>query len=211
VREFVVNLHHRPEVVTDFLGDGSRYGIHVQYSLERELLGTAGAALAAARMLLPGPFVVVYADNLISCDLTRLLHAHDAAHAIVTMAAFFRDDVSTSGAVTLDEGDRVVSFVEKAGHSIPGWVNAGLLSCEEKLLDFIPPTGAVDFGHDVFPALLRSGQKVQGYRMGPPEALRWIDTPEDLARTELEIDALERSAVVVERDSTTSRDDARLR
>jgi NDP-sugar pyrophosphorylase family protein len=116
------------------------------------------------------------------------------------MAVFSRSDASTCGVVTLDESDRVVSFAEKTGRSIPGWVNAGLLSCEGEVLDFIPHTGAVDFGHDVFPALIRSGKKIQGYRMGPDEALRWIDTPNDLARTEAEINALERKESAIRRD-----------
>jgi NDP-sugar pyrophosphorylase family protein len=205
VREFVVNVHHRPEAITGFLRDGSQFDVHVRYSFERELLGTAGAVVAAAPMLLPGPFLVVYADNLIMVDVARLLRLHEAAQAMVTLALFFRRDVSTSGAVTLDQTDRVVSFAEKTGRQIPGWVNAGLLSCDEKLVDFIPRTGTVDFGHDVFPSLIRSGQKIQGYRMGPHEALRWIDTREDLARTEAEIEALEgRAGAIVQ--SWTSED-----
>ena len=43
IREFIVNLHYLPEKITDYFGDGSRFGVSITYSLEPELLGTAGA------------------------------------------------------------------------------------------------------------------------------------------------------------------------
>ena len=47
VVDLVVNLHHYPEVVTDYFGDGSAFGVHLHYSYEPELLGTAGALWGA--------------------------------------------------------------------------------------------------------------------------------------------------------------------
>ena len=43
VSEFYINLHHLPDVITNHLGDGTRWGVRVVYSFEETLLGTAGA------------------------------------------------------------------------------------------------------------------------------------------------------------------------
>jgi len=63
-------------------------------------------------------------------------------------------------------------------------VNAGIFLLEREALAFIPPEGPADFGRDVFPALLAAGRPLYGYRLSEAEGLWWIDTPEDLARTE---------------------------
>src|SRR5882672_4164491 len=52
-RKVVVNLHHRPESVRKALGDGSRFGVNLDYVDEPEILGTSGA-LDNARALLDG-------------------------------------------------------------------------------------------------------------------------------------------------------------
>src|SRR5436309_2109585 len=88
IGEFVVNLHYLPDTIRDFFGDGSGFGVRVHYSFEPLLLGTAGAVRAAANLLLPAPFLVVYADNLINCDLDRMRREHEMASAILTVALF---------------------------------------------------------------------------------------------------------------------------
>ncbi|TMJ94650.1 MAG: nucleotidyltransferase family protein [Actinobacteria bacterium] len=187
IRELAVNLHYLPGTIRDFFGDGSRFGVQMQYSFEPQLLGTAGAVRAAANLLLPAPFLVVYADNLISADLDRMRREHKMARAILTVALFHRDDTSQSGVVTLDANDRLTSFAEKTGRVTSGWVNAGLLVCEQRVLNYIPNDGAADFGHDVIPRMIESGEMVCGYRMLPHETLRWIDTVEDFRRTNAEL------------------------
>ena len=53
IRDVVVNLHHRPESVRAALGDGSRFGVHLEYVEEETILGTSGA-IANERQLIDG-------------------------------------------------------------------------------------------------------------------------------------------------------------
>jgi mannose-1-phosphate guanylyltransferase len=188
VVDLVVNLHHCPESVVDHFGDGSGFGVRIRYSYEPELLGTAGAVWAARRFFSQDRFLVVYADNLIDCNLNRLYNLHATSQAILTMALFWRDDVSASGVVGLEEDGRIVAFKEKPKPEevLSHWVNAGLLLCEPDVLRFIPPGQPSDFGHDVLPALLAASESLYGYTMGPDEGLWWIDTLEDLQRVKKE-------------------------
>jgi NDP-sugar pyrophosphorylase family protein len=57
--DIVVNLHHRPESVRAALGDGSRFGVKLQYVEEPEILGTSGALDNARELLKDEAFVVV--------------------------------------------------------------------------------------------------------------------------------------------------------
>jgi len=186
VVQMVINLHLHAQVVTDYFGDGHAFGVHIDYSYEPELKGTAGALWMARDFFSDGPFWVVYGDNLFHVALNRVHEVHLVNQALLTMALFWREDVSASGVVQLNEAGRIITFREKPRHGeiSSHWVNAGLYLCEPRVMEFIPPVRTCDFGHDILPAMLSAGEPMYGYTLGPGESLDWIDTPEDLARTE---------------------------
>jgi NDP-sugar pyrophosphorylase family protein len=149
-------------------------------------MGTAGAVLTARRFFLEEPFLVLYADNFISCNFKNFCDLHHRHRATLTMALFEREDVSASGIVGLEQDGRITAFKEKPKNSevFSNWVNAGLFLCEPRVMEFIPPKRPSDFGHEVLPAMLEARELLYGYRLRADETLYWIDTPADLARTE---------------------------
>src|SRR5262249_44428915 len=68
--EIWINLHHAPEPIRACFGDGSQFGVSIQYSEEPELLGTSGALRKLERHFSTGFFFVVYGDNCIDLDYT---------------------------------------------------------------------------------------------------------------------------------------------
>ena len=185
VTDLAINLHHRPDVVRRFLGGGEAFGVTIHYSWERALLGTAGAVGRLQGWLGNEEFLVLYADNIISCDLEAVGRLHRSLTAILTVALFWRDDVSASGIAEVTAEGRIRKFIEKprAHEAISHWVSAGLLYCDPQLLNFIPDEQFSDFGRDVIPAVLEAGCTVGGHQMSPSEKLHWIDTPHDLEAT----------------------------
>lgn len=186
VADLVVNLYHYPETVTGYFGDGRAFGVNIKYSHEDTLMGTAGALWAARRFFSQERFWVVYADNLITCNLSRVATLHQTWGAAMTIALFWRQEVGASGVVGLEADGRVTAFKEKPTPAdiCSNWVNAGLYLCEPEVLRYIPPGRPSDFGHEVIPAMLDGGERLFGYTMGNGETLRWIDTQEDLRLTE---------------------------
>lgn len=186
VVDLIINLFHLPDVVMDYFGDGSRWGVHITYSLESELLGSAGGVRNVADFF-DGPFFVWYGDNLSTCDLCRLYGFHRAKGGVATIALCHREDPTASGIVGLGGQGRITRFLEKPrpDQVFSHWVNAGIFVLEPQVLEAIPPDGAPDFGQDVFPGLLMEGERLYGYRMSEEEGLWWIDTPDDLDRLRL--------------------------
>ncbi|TMI85022.1 MAG: nucleotidyltransferase family protein [Bacillati bacterium ANGP1] len=185
ITELVINLHHLPDVVTGYFGDGGRWGVRITYSHEPQVLGTAGG-VKNVEGLFRGPFFVWYGDNLSTCRLDRLWERHDAHGGVATIALHYREDPAHSGIVAEDDQGRIVRFLEKPrpGEVFSHWVNAGIYVLEPAVLDAIPGGRAVDFAHEVFPGLLAAGRPVYGYRMAEDEHLWWIDGPDDLRRVE---------------------------
>jgi MurNAc alpha-1-phosphate uridylyltransferase len=72
-REAVINVSHLGERIVEAVGDGSRYGLRIQYSNEREPLETAGGIAHARALLGEGTFLLVNADIYCEIDFARLL------------------------------------------------------------------------------------------------------------------------------------------
>jgi NDP-sugar pyrophosphorylase family protein len=192
VTQLAINLHHHPEIVTEYFGDGQRWGVQITYSFEQERLGTAGGVKRMASFF-RGPFFVWYGDNLSTCRLDHLWEQHRSCGGAVTIALHYREDPTHGGIVGLDGRDRITRFLEKpaASEVFSHWVNAGIYVLEPAALDEIPAGRPVDFGRDVFPAMLASGNVLCGYQMSEQERLWWIDRPEDLRRVERQWQSIE--------------------
>lgn len=183
VEDVFVNLHYRPEEIRAFVDDGSRFGLRVTYSLEPDILGTAGAAKKLSQYL-ADRFLVVYGDNLLDTSLESLLAAHARTKALATIAVFDRTHQPhtgiAGGRVKVDSSDRIVDFKEGADDSVSPLVNAGVYVLESQVLDHVPAGRYCDFANDVFPAMLRAQQpifasRITGYCLG-------LDTPDSFER-----------------------------
>lgn len=157
LREVVINLHHLPEVITGYFGDGSALGMHIEYSFEPELLGTAGGVKNNAAFLGDDTFLVVSGDALTDIDLTGLIAAHRRNGSIATMAVKEVADPSLFGVVVADDEDKVVGFQEKPTlvEARSRLCNCGIYVFEPGILAHILPGQFDDFGRRVFPDLLR--------------------------------------------------------
>ena len=109
VRNVVLNLHHRPHTITTIVGDGSDWGLHVRYSWERVVLGSAGGPRHALPLLDSDRFFIINGDTLTNCDLAAVADHHATTGAGVTMAVV-PGDVHRYGGVLLDDGGVVRGF-----------------------------------------------------------------------------------------------------
>ena len=156
--EIAINLHYKAHTIVDHFGDGGRFGAHITYSFEPELLGSAGAA-RQLQWFLDERFFLLYGDVLTDLDLTVLAERHVATGAVASLALYEVEDPSRCGMVLIDSDGLVRSFIEKPSRreSCGLLANAGVYVVDPTILQYIPCDRAYDFGHDLFPDLLRRG------------------------------------------------------
>ncbi|HEX3562553.1 MAG TPA: NDP-sugar synthase, partial [Solirubrobacterales bacterium] len=171
--DVVTNLSYLPEQIRGVLGDGSGYGLRIEYSEEPEPLGTAGG-VGKVRDFLgeTDSFLIISGDALTSIDLSAMREAHEAnveRGAILTIATKRVEDTTQFGvAITGDDG-RIQGFQEKPepAEALSDLANCGIYMFKREIFDHFPPPdqkspagdddqppGFVDWAMDVFPALL---------------------------------------------------------
>jgi NDP-sugar pyrophosphorylase family protein len=118
VCDLVLNLHHLPETLTAVVGDGSDLGVRVRYSWEQPVLGSAGGPRRALPLLVDDdePFLIVNGDTLTDLDIGRMLVAHAASGAAVTLAVIPNPRPDKYGGVLVSPDGWVLGF---AGRDSP--------------------------------------------------------------------------------------------
>jgi histidinol-phosphate phosphatase family protein len=179
---------YKAEVIQDYFGDGSRWGVELTYIIERDPLGTAGAVLDRLDAM-ADRFLVLYGDTMLNVDLGRLWNAHEAAGGSGTLLLHPNNHPLDSDLVELDADNQITAFHNRPhdpGRCFQNLVNAGLYVLEKRALrDFQAtrtlPGGLLDFGRDVFPALVAGGVPLHGYvspefikDIGTPDRYRWV-------------------------------------
>lgn len=194
VEEVMVNLHAHPEQVRGYCGDGSRWSLKLRYSLEPKLLGTAGAIKRVERFLKDGPFFVMSGDGLSDIDLSAMYAFHRKRGAMATMAIKRVDARFDYGVTLTDGGQRIKGFLEKPswGDVFSNKVNTGIYLFEPEVLKLIPPNAVYDFGHQLWPKLLKLKKPIYAYETDS----YWCDVGNLPEYRRCQIDVLDRKALV---------------
>jgi len=112
--DIVVNLHHQPESVMSALGDGSQFGVHIDYTREEpKILGTAGALDNARHLLDKDTFLIINGKIITDIDISAALETHRRSGALATMVLKPNAKRERFTVVNVD-GGRVTGFGDYA-------------------------------------------------------------------------------------------------
>lgn len=154
IRRVVLNLHHKPETISALVGDGSQLGLHVRYSWERLVLGSAGGPRHALALLDAPHFVIVNGDTLTDCDVRGVVGQHLNTGAQVTMAVV-PGDVQRYGGVLVGDRNLVHGFgrataANRALHFI------GVQAVDTKVFAGLPDETPSETVRTLYPQLIQS-------------------------------------------------------
>jgi mannose-1-phosphate guanylyltransferase len=178
VKHVVVATSYRADLFEPVLGDGSRWGVRLDYVQEVEPLGTAGAIRNVAGALgeePEGAVVILNGDVLSGHDLAAQLRdfesPRDGRPVDVSLHLVEVEDARAFGCVPTDADGRVTGFTEKSEHPVTNQVNAGCYVFRRRVVDQIPPGRVVSVERETFPDLVELGALVVGY----VESAYWRD------------------------------------
>lgn len=130
----VMCVNYKSHVIQDYFGNGSMFGVNIEYVLEEQRMGTAGA-LGILKERPTEPFFVMNGDLLTNVNFEHLHNYHIANNSVGTMCVREYDFQVPYGVVNI-ENSRILSIEEKPVHKF--FVSAGIYMLSPDILEHIP-------------------------------------------------------------------------
>jgi histidinol-phosphate phosphatase family protein len=203
---------HLGHVIQDYFADGAQFGVKIDYLVETEPLGTAGA-LYYLKDKVRDDFLLINGDILFDVDIQRFLRRHKVLGAAATLFTHPNDHPYDSAVLVADEHGRVREWLhkEEARTWYKNRVNAGLHMLSPKILDYFHTLRKTDLDRDILKPIIPEGTL---YVYDSPEYVRDVGTPDRYRQAERDIQSgvvaakslhNKQKAVFLDRDGTINR------
>ena len=213
--EIFILSGHLAHVISDYFGDGSRWGVKIHHIVEDKPLGTAGA-LKLIENKLAENFMVIYGDVVMDFDMQAMLAFANRMPAVATLLVHPNNHPYDSDLLQIDSRGRVTALLPKPhpdGLIYHNLVNAAVYVFNKKILSYIAADTAQDFGKDIFPRLLQAGETLRAYHsaeyvkdMGTKDRLPVICADVESGKVSRLNKKNARPAVFLDRDGVLNRD-----
>jgi NDP-sugar pyrophosphorylase family protein len=168
-------VNHQAEIIKAFFGDGSKWNLKIDYSLEEKALST----MAPLKLIkdLPDNFLVMNGDILTDLDYGKFYANHETNNDIFTISSYQREVKSEFGVLDVDEQNTLCGFREKPVSIYE--VSMGIYMVSKKAVNYIPYDTFYGFDHLMLDLMKNKEkpkvQKFNGY---------WLDIgrPDDYAQ-----------------------------
>lgn len=174
-KDVIVNLHHQPDSVREALGDGSRFGVNITYTVEEpEILGTAGALDNARHLLESEPFLIVNGKIISDIDIAAAVETHRKSDALATMVLIPNIKREKFTMVETEDG-RVTGFgamakpltedeIRDTEHEIvTPLMFTGIHILDPRVFEYIAPGVYSDIVPQVYRPALEKGEKIAAH------------------------------------------------
>ena len=176
--KFMLSVNYKAEVIKEYFGDGSKFGIEVKYLEEKKRLGTGGA-LSLIDIELNEPFFVTNGDVLSSLDYEKLLEYHKEQNATATMCIRKDSYQIPYGVIEVDEANNIKAMKEKPVKEF--FINTGIYVLDPEVLNYVPKDEFFDLP-SLFDVLKRENKSTKAFEitdywidMGKPSDYQEID------------------------------------
>lgn len=138
IKDIILSVGYKADKIKEYFGDGSKWGVRIEYATEDAPLGTGGALKKAAQGI-DDTLVAINGDNLADFDWTKAIATHKNTGAKATLQLYPVEDVTKYGIARLEDG-KIVEFVEKptVEQAPSNLNNAGGYVLEPEVLKCLP-------------------------------------------------------------------------
>jgi len=164
---FYVSIHYKADMIREYFGDGSNWGVTIKYVYENKPLGTAGSLGMLPQDIEKLPILMMNGDLLTKVDFMQLLNFHNEQKNIATMCIRKYDSEVPYGVVTI-ENVNIKSIVEKPIQKF--FVNAGIYILEPELINSVDGLSYIDMP-DFLESQIERGESVGAF----PIHEYWLD------------------------------------
>lgn len=176
---FLILVGYLGEVIEDYFGTGSTYGINIDYSYDKELLGTGGA-LKKAEGKLDKKFFLVNGDTFLKINYKELEKTFFELKksGIITVYENIQSEFTNN--IQIGEANSILDYNKRNSDGLT-YVDAGVYVFQKEILKYIPPNLRCSLEEDVFQKLIRKKKlsafisKEKFYDIGTIQRLKEIE------------------------------------
>lgn len=161
ITQVVISTGYLGQMIEDYFGDGSGFGLTVEYASSREPLGIAGQ-LRNADGKLGDRFVCLYGDAILDFDLKRMVKFHETKRAMLTMALMSYKTQSKYGVIEVAHDGRIERWKEKP--VVETDINVGCYVMQKDYLKYIPRSSVYGM-KEAFDEAMSKGEPLYGLRV----------------------------------------------
>lgn len=143
VKSFVLCVSYLRKKIEDYFGDGSEFGVNIEYAISNKPLATAGQ-LKTAEKFLDDTFVCMYGDSIYNFNLRKMIDQHYRQKSFVTMSLNEYKTNLPYGVIETTKTGKVIAWNEKP--EIKANVNTGCYVMEPEIMGLIPKN--IPYGMD---------------------------------------------------------------
>lgn len=181
ITDITIAINHLAHLIMSFCGDGSKWGLKINYSMEEKQLDSVTPIKRAQD--LPETFFVINGNILTDLNFLDLYSYHQINESDITVALCERQVKIDFGVINIDAAGRIVEFQERPVYNFS--VSMGIYVMNRQMFDIVP--NSIPFGfNDLITACIEKKCKAICYR----HEGYWLDIsrPDDYARSQKEID-----------------------
>ena len=175
--DIIITVSHLGNIIMDYFGDGSEFGVSIEYYYEKEPLGNAGA-LFKIKDRLKDDFLLLNADSVFDIDFNRFVEYHNEKGGLVTLFTHPNSHPYDSGLIVADKDKSVIKWLTKEDERngfYKNRVNAGLHILSPKVLEQKFETDKIDLDRQLLKPLANTGKM---FVYDSPEYVKDMGTPE---------------------------------
>lgn len=136
IRDIILCTGHLGEQIENYFGDGSRFGVSIQYSREDSRLGTAGA-LKKAEGLLDDTFFTLYGDSYLFVNFEATMSFFKSRNKLALMSVYKNHD-KYKRSNTAVEGELVKKYSTRSRTTDMVYIEYGANIFRKEILEMIP-------------------------------------------------------------------------
>lgn len=183
--DIILVIGYLGNVIRDYFEDGSKYGVHISYIEEKELLGTAGS-FYYLKDIIQDDFFLLNGDLIFDVDLHRFMNFHKEKHALATLFTHPNNHPYDSGLIIANEDGTITKWIHKEEERgfLRNRVNAGIHIISPMVLERFTELKKTDLDREVLKPLIPSGRV---YAYDSPEYVKDMGTPERYRQVEQDL------------------------
>ena len=173
----IITVSHLGHIIMNYFGDGSDFGVHIEYFVEKQPLGNAGA-LFELKDKLTEDFLLLNADAIFDIDFNRIVKFHKEKGGLVTLFTHPNSHPYDSGLIIADDSGAVEQWLTKEDERPEFYqnrVNAGLHVVSPEILAVRPEGAKVDLDRQLLKPLAGTGKM---FCYDSPEYVKDMGTPD---------------------------------